>query len=62
MNIWITWIIWFVFGILGALIYNSFLIHDNKILKYIWSFLVIVCGGFGFIFSVLHWMSAKLIK
>ncbi len=58
----ITWIIWFVFGVLGALIYNSFLQHDNKFLKYIWSFLVIVCGGFGFILAVLHWLNAKLNK
>ena len=62
MNIWITWIIWFVFGILGAIIYNSFIIYENKALKYIWSTMVIVCGAFGFVMSVLHWMSAKLIK
>jgi len=62
MNIWITWIIWFVFGILGAVIYNSFLIYEHKSLKYIWDVIVIICGIFGFIFAVLHWMSAKLIK
>ena len=46
MMIIITWIIWFVFGVLGALIYNSFIIYDNNALKYIWHAIVIVCGGF----------------
>ena len=62
MNIWITWIIWFVFGILGARIYNSFIIYDDKIVKYVWNIMIVTCGIFGFVVSVLHWANAKFNK
>ena len=55
-------IFWFILGMLGALIYNSFMEYENKSLKYIWSILVIVCGGLGFLLSILHWIGAKIIK
>jgi hypothetical protein len=55
-------VVWFILGIAGALIYNSFMNYENTSLKYIWNILVIVCGGFGFLFSILHWIGVKIIK
>jgi membrane-bound acyltransferase YfiQ involved in biofilm formation len=52
----LCWLIWFKLGILGAIIYNSFMNYDNNILKYIWCTLVILCGGFGFIISCLSYI------
>lgn len=55
-------IVWFILGAAGAFIYNSFINYENKSLKYIWSILVIVCGGVGLLLSILHWIGVKIIK
>ena len=56
------WIIWYILGILGALIYNSFMKYENTFLKYIWNAIVACSGGFGFLISILHWIGVKFIK
>lgn len=58
----IFWIVWFVLGIIGALIYNTFMNYDNKVLKYIWNAIVACSGGFGFFIAILHLMTVKIIK
>lgn len=55
-TILIIFIIWFLLGIAGFSIYNHILKYDCISTKITWNILVFLCGGLGFLCSVLTWI------
>ncbi len=54
--------IWFLLGLLGVFITNKYMIYESNILKYIWSIIITLNGGFGLLIACLMYLDFIIFR